>query len=272
MVRDLTVPASDVARILERAHAPRVAIVAGSGLGGIAQRVEDAVRVPYAELEGVPQAPGVVGHAGELVLGVLGGVPVAVFGGRVHCYQGVSAYDASFPARYAAALGCEILVVTNAAGGVSLDLRTGTLMLISDQVNFTRDNPLVGWPGPEGGNPFVPMDRAYDPDLRALASDVARAEGIDLHPEGVYFGLLGPSYETPAEVRMLRALGADAVGMSTVHEVIAARALGLRVLGFSLITNVAAGHGLSHQEVLDAGKDAAERMERLTVGILQRLP
>ncbi len=270
MFRDLTLTEdARIARELGIA-APRVAIVAGSGLGGLAAQVEAPVEVGYEQLPGVPKVPGVVGHSGVLVGGTIADVPVVVFGGRVHRYQGVSALEAAFPARLAASLGAEVLVVTNAAGGIAERLSPGDLLVLSDQVNLTGDSPLVGWTGPEGGNPFVPMRDAYDPELRDLMTLVAAELDIPL-TEGVYFGLLGPAYETPAEVEMLRRLGADVVGMSTVPEVIVARALGLRVLGVSLVTNVAAGHGLSHAEVLEEGRRAAENLERLMVGILRRL-
>lgn len=267
----LAVPEADVRRVLAVApQAPRVAIVLGSGLAGLVDVAEDAVAVPYAELEGFPRVGSVAGHAGRLVLGTLGGVPVMLFNGRAHQYQGVSALDAAYPARLAAAVGCEALVVTNASGGVADGLAVGDLILISDHINLMGTNPLTGWPGPEGGVPFVPMRDAYDPGLRALMRDVAEEQGVALR-DGVYVGLLGPSYETPAEVAMLRALGADVVGMSTVPETIAARALGLRVLGMSLVTNVAAGFGLSHEEVLEAGAAAAARLQRLAMGFVSRL-
>jgi len=253
------------------AGTPRVALVLGSGFGGLADAVENAEKVPYAEIEGFPRpAAGVAGHAGTLVMGTVSGVRVCVFSGRVHRYQGVSALDAAYPARLAKALSCETLVVTNAAGGVDTALRVGDVVLISDQINLTGDSPLVGWPGPEGGVPFVPMRDAYDPGLRTLAREVASEQGMVLE-DGVYAGLLGPAFETPAEVRYLRSVGADVVGMSTVPEVIAARALGLSVLGFSLVTNAAAGEGLSHAEVLEAGEKAQLALTRLLVGILGRL-
>jgi len=268
--RELSAP--EDARVIAAAGAvaPRVAIVAGSGLGGLAAQVEDAVRVPYSQLPSVPDLGDVVGHAGELVCGTVAGTPVAVFAGRVHMYQGATALEAAFPSRIAASLGCEAIVLTNAAGSIARSFAVGDLVCISDHINLSGRNPLEGWLGPEGGNPFVPLRDAYDADLRALAHEVAAAEGIDL-PSGVYAGLLGPSYETPAEVQMLAFLGAEVVGMSTVPEAIAARALGLRVLGISLVSNVAAGVGLSHAEVLEAGRDAANRLERLIVGILRKL-
>lgn len=250
-----------------------VALILGSGLSGIVSAVTDTTSISYDDIDGLPRPlSSVAGHAGRLVIGTLGGRRVACFSGRLHAYQGLSARDAAYPARLAAALGARTLIVTNAAGGVADEFEPGDLALISDQLNLTGDSPLVGWPGPPGGNPFVPMLDAYDPELRATAQRTADDLSVPVHPQGVYAGVLGPAYETPAEVKMLRALGADTVGMSTVHEVIAARALGMRVLGISLVTNVAAGPGINHDEVLEAGRIAAERMERLIIGILHRLP
>lgn len=265
---DLNVPESDVARIRSVSPAtPRVAIVAGSGLGGLAERVEDAVSIPYSQLDGFPSVGNVVGHAGKLVSGTLAGVPVVVFAGRVHLYQGVTAHGAAYPARLAAALGAEVLVLTNAAGGIASDLAVGDVVVLSDHVNMTGDNPLCGWAGPEGGNPFVPMTDTWDAALRQAVLAAAPTSGLHVR-EGVYFGLLGPSYETPAEVRMLRSLGADVVGMSTVMEAIAARALGLRLLGMSLVTNAAAGEGLAHSEVLEVGARSAVAMEGLLTSVI----
>ncbi|HEY5541576.1 MAG TPA: purine-nucleoside phosphorylase [Coriobacteriia bacterium] len=250
-----------------------VALVLGSGLAGLADSIEAAHVVPYADIAGAPvPARQVPGHSGCLVIGELGGKRVAAFQGRVHCYQGFSAREASFPARLASAMGARVLVVTNASGGVSEGLSAGDLVLISDHINLACDNPLTGWPGPQGGTPFVPMRDAYDPELRDLALAAAAEAGVDLVAGGTYAWVRGPSFETPAEVAMLRGLGADIVGMSTVPEVIAARALGLRVLGLSLVTNAAAGAGLSHDEVLATGRLAEERMHRLALAILQRLP
>jgi len=264
---------SDVPQVTEwaAAHKPRAALVLGSGLSDLVDSVESPVRVPYREIPGAPVVAGeVLGHKGQLVLGSLVGVPVAVFAGRYHAYQGISALDAAFTARMAAAMGTAVIVLTNASGGIASWLSAGDLVLVSDHMNLTGVNPLVGWPGPAGGVPFVPMRDAYDPDLRTTALEVAEEVGVPLR-EGVYCGLLGPNYETPAEVEMLRSLGADIVGMSTVLETIAARALGLRVLGLSLVTNVAAGVALSHDEVLEVGERAAESLKRLVIGILGRL-
>jgi len=250
-----------------------VAIVLGSGLSGLADRVEDALVIPYTKIEGFPTSThALAGHAGRLVVGSLGGKRVACFQGRVHGYQGFSALQTAYPARLAAALGARVLIATNAAGGVNPDLRPGDIMLISDHLNLTGANPLVGWSGPAGGVPFVGLRDAYDPQLRALALSASVASGVDVVSEGVYAALLGPSYETPAEVAMLRMLGADVVGMSTVPEVIAARALGLRVLALSLVTNIAADTGLSHDEVLKVGAAAATSLQALAVEIMTQLP
>jgi len=251
---------------------PRVAIVLGSGLGGVADSVQRAVRVPYREIPGFPE-PGAPGHKGELVGGTLEGVPVVVQSGRFHLYEGHAPAAAALPTRMFARLGVRTLIVTNAAGGIRHTFRPPTLMLIADHINLMFRNPLVG-PVAEGEERFPDMSDPYDPELRAVARDVARSQRIALE-EGVYAALLGPSFETPAEVRMLARLGADAVGMSTVPEVIAARARGLSCLGFSSITNVAAGlsgsaQQLSHQEVLAAGQQLAGQLERLIRGVLKR--
>jgi purine-nucleoside phosphorylase len=268
----LSVPAEDIARVeQEGLSTPRVAVVAGSGLSSLGDLVENAVAIPYDELPGFPRPDyEVPGHKGRLVCGTVGETPVVVFQGRVHSYQGFSALDAAYPARLTAALGADILMVTNAAGGINKSYEPGTLVLIGDQMNLRGDSPLTGWAGPPGGAPFVPMRDAYDPDLREYAHRKAKELGHYL-PEGIYAGLLGPAFETPAEVDYLRTAGADMVGMSTVPEVICARALGLRVLGFSLVTNTAAGVGLSHEEVLEAGEKAAVRMTELTIAILRGL-
>ena len=252
---------------------PRVAIVLGSGLGGVADSVQRAVRVPYREIPGFPE-PGAPGHKGDLVGGTLEGVPVVVQSGRFHLYEGHAPAVAALPTRMFARLGVRTLIVTNAAGGIRHTFRPPTLMLIADHINLMFRNPLVG-PVAEGEERFPDMSDPYDPELRAVARDVARSQRIALE-EGVYAALLGPSFETPAEVRMLARLGADAVGMSTVPEVIAARARGLRCLGFSSITNVAAGLSgsalqLSHQEVLAAGQQLAGQLERLIRGVLPQL-
>jgi len=252
---------------------PRVAIVLGSGLGSIADAVQSAIRIPQSAIPGFPE-PGAPGHKGDLVGGTLEGVPVVVQSGRFHLYEGHAPAVAALPTRMFARLGVRTLIVTNAAGGIRHTFRPPTLMLIADHINLMFRNPLVG-PVAEGEERFPDMSDPYDPELRAVARDVARSQRIALE-EGVYAALLGPSFETPAEVRMLARLGADAVGMSTVPEVIAARARGLSCLGFSSITNVAAGlsgsaQQLSHQEVLAAGQQLAGQLERLIRGVLKGL-
>lgn len=251
--------------------APEVALVLGSGLGGLADAIESPVHIPYGEIPGFAAAT-VVGHAGRLVAGRLEGRRVLGYQGRSHAYEGHSAPALAMPVRVAAALGARTLIVTCAAGGVSPELAAGDLMLLEDHLNLMGQNPLVG-PVLPGEERFPDMSRAYDPVLRALAARVAADQGTPVKA-GVYAALLGPSYETPAEVRMLGRLGADAVGMSTVPEVIAARAGGMRVLGIALITNAAAGLSgapLTHEEVVAAGAGAAERFQRLVRGVLRRL-
>jgi len=250
---------------------PRVAIILGSGLGAVADAVESAIRIPQSAIPGFPE-PGAPGHKGELVAGTLERVPLVVQSGRFHLYEGHTAEVAALPTRVFARLGVGTLIVTNAAGGIRHTFRPPTLMLIADHINLMFRNPLVG-PVAEGDQRFPDMSDPYDPALRASARAVAKLDGIPLE-EGVYAALLGPSFETPAEIRMLERLGADAVGMSTVPEVIAARARGVRCLGFSSITNVAAGlsaQKLSHAEVLEAGKQVAGQLERLIRGVLKGL-
>lgn len=253
-------------------RAPMVAIVLGSGLGHLADEVQQAVRVPYAEIPGFPQ-PSVAGHRGELVAGTLEDMPVLVQSGRFHLYEGHSADVAALPVRVFARLGVRTLIVTNAAGGVRPTFRAGTLMLIADHVNLMFRNSLIG-PVLQGEERFPDMSEPYDTGLRALAREAAREAGIALE-EGVYVGLLGPSYETPAEIRMLQRLGVDAVGMSTVPEVIVARARGIRCLGFSTITNLAAGISptkLSHADVLEVGRQTGQALATIVRGVVRLLP
>jgi len=250
---------------------PRVAIVLGSGLGFLADEVVNPIHIPYHTIPGFPE-PGVAGHKGELVAGMLEGVPVIVQAGRFHLYEGHPAEVTALPTRVFAELGVEILIVTNAAGGVRRTFPGGTLMLIVDHINLMWRNPLIGQPQP-GEQRFPIMHEPYDRELRKLARSVAREAGIRLE-EGVYAGLLGPSYETPTEVRMLEKLGADAVGMSTVPEVLVARSRGMRCLGFSSITNPGAGlsaQPLSHEEVLEASKEIARGLSVVVKGVLRSL-
>lgn len=251
--------------------APVVGIVLGSGLGGLARRITNAVAIPFGEVPGFPQAT-VVGHAGQLICGLLGGRPVVALAGRFHMYEGHDAALAGFPVRVMHALGAPVLFVSNAAGGIRRSFRAGDLMLIRDHLNLMFRNPLTG--AVEAGDERFPdMSAPYDVALGDRIREHATALGIPLQ-EGVYCGLLGPAYETPAEVRMLAALGADAVGMSTVPEVIVARALGMRVAGISCVTNLASGispHALSHAEVIETTTLVAARFESLVERLIASL-
>ena len=250
---------------------PRVAIVLGSGLGGIADAIEKPVRIPYRRIPGFPSAT-VAGHAGEFIGGTLNGAPVVALSGRFHMYEGYDAALAAFPARVTYALGATTLIVSNAAGGLRSELAPGALVLISDHINLMFRNPLIGRVEP-GDTRFPDMSNPYDAELRAMAMRVAKEQGVAL-AEGVYAGLLGPSYETRAEVRMLAKLGADVVGMSTVPEVIVARAIGMRVLGFSCVTNLACGLSdapIAHAEVLETTSRVAARLQQIVRGVVGRL-
>lgn len=251
---------------------PTIAVVLGSGLGPLAARIEAPLRIPYREIPGF-HPPSVEGHKGELVIGGLGGQTVLAQSGRFHMYEAHGADVAALPVRVFAVLGVTTLIVTNAAGGIRPGFTPGTLMMLADHLNLTGRSPLVGGTLP-GEQRFPDMTVGYDQGLRAVAREVAAREAISLE-EGVYAGLLGPSYETPAEVRMLAGLGADAVGMSTVVEVIAARARGLRCLGFSTITNSAAGLGgqqLSHAEVMEVAAQIGDRLGTLVEGVIAATP
>lgn len=231
---------------------PKVGLILGSGLGEFADTFTDKVVIPYQDLPNFPISS-VPGHAGRLVLGRLGGAPVVAMQGRVHFYEGFSPAQVVFPARVLCALGIQSLVVTNAAGGVNLSYRPGDLMMITDHLNLSGWHPLVGPNDDRLGPRFPDMSSAYTPHLRELLLESAARLKIQLR-QGVYANLSGPSYETPAEIRMLRVLGADAVGMSTVPEVVAAAHMGVAVAGVSCITNLAAGIGhkpLSHDEVAE---------------------
>jgi purine-nucleoside phosphorylase len=251
------------------APAPRAGIVLGSGLSGLADEVEGAVRLSYADLPGFPRAA-VSGHRGELVLGRLAGTPVAVLAGRAHAYEHGDPRVMEAPIATLQGLGAEILVLTNAAGSLRETVPPGSPMLIADHINGSGMNPLIGR---DGDASFVNMVDAYDPALRELARRAAADLGIAL-PEGVYMWFSGPSFETPAEIRMARLLGADAVGMSTVPEVILARYHGLRVLALSMITNLGAGmtgRPLSHAETKEEAAKGAARFRDLLLGILAEL-
>jgi purine-nucleoside phosphorylase len=243
---------------------PRVGIVLGSGLGGLADELEEPVAISFAELPGWPAATG-PGHVGRLLLGRLAGVPVVMLQGRFHMYEGNDPGLVVQPVLLFGRLGVGIAVLTNAAGGVNPAFGPGTLMVIEDHLNLTGRTPLLGPNADEIGPRFQDLTDAWSPGLRERLRAAGAAEGVEL-AEGVYAGLLGPQYETPAEVRLLRGLGADAVGMSTVLECIAARWAGLEVCGVSLVTNAGAGYTgepLSHEEVLAAGAEAGPRLARI---------
>ena len=266
-------PIDECARIvLERGGArPEVHIVLGSGLGGIAERVEDAVEVPFRDLPGFP-GTSVAGHEGCFLAGRIEGVPVLLQSGRLHFYEGFGAEIVAAPVRVGRALGAGTLVLTNASGGIRPDLVPGALMLVDDHLNLGFQAPLAG-PVHPGEARFPDMSRPYDRKLMALAEEVALAEGIRL-TRGVYGWVLGPNFETPAEVLALRALGADVVGMSTVPETIAARAGGQRVVAVSVVTNRAAGLGLEavdHEEVMVWGAAAGEKLGVLLEGLVPLL-
>jgi len=251
---------------------PQVGLILGSGLGGLAEEIEDATILPYGDIPHFPQST-VPGHKGRLVIGRLAGAPVVAMQGRFHYYEGYSMEQVVRPVRVMAQLGVKTLIVTNAAGGVNESFSPGDLMLIVDHINLFGTNPLIG-PNEEAFGPRFPdMTEAYDKRLRALALQAAEEVGIRLQ-QGVYMGLSGPTYETPAEIRAFRVLGADAVGMSTVPEVIAARHLGLRVLGISCVTNMAAGilpEPLSHEDVVRVSAEVGPKFSALIKAILAKL-
>jgi purine-nucleoside phosphorylase len=251
---------------------PSTAIVLGSGLGDFADGLNDSLVVPYAEIPGWPAAT-VIGHAGRLVVGTHGGRRVAALSGRAHFYEGHDLRIVTFPTRVLGALGIRTLILTNAAGGINLAFKPGTLMAIDDHINLLGSNPLVGPNEDRFGTRFPDMTEVYSRRLRGIADEAARAEGLAL-AHGVYAAVHGPSYETPAEIRYLRVIGADAVGMSTVPEAIVARHMGMEVLGISCITNPAAGvlpTPLVHEAVMEVAKRVKGEFSRLLEGILERL-
>jgi purine-nucleoside phosphorylase len=256
-----------------RPSQPVLGLILGSGLGAYADTLENPTVIPFEELPNFPRST-VPGHSGNLVLGEAEGVPAAALQGRVHFYEGYPMSEVTFPMRVLGCLGIKQLIVTNAAGGINASFIPGDLMLISDHINLMGTNPLIGRNMDELGARFPDMSEAYDGAMRQVAVQVARERGIALR-EGVYVGLTGPSYETPAEIRMFRSLGADAVGMSTVPEVIVANHMGIGVLGISCITNMAAGilpRKLTHQEVMDTTGRVRGCFISLLRGIIPRLP
>jgi purine-nucleoside phosphorylase len=275
----MTIPlyerATEAARYISakaQGRAPRVAVVLGSGLGGVADAVEDAVEIPYEEIPHFVHST-VEGHAGKLIIGNCGGVEVVLMKGRFHFYEGYSMPEVTLPVRVFALMGIRSLVLTNAAGGTSPHLSPGSLMIITDHINMMGDNPLRGPNDSRFGPRFPDMTRVYTPAYIEAAHEVAREMGVVL-TEGVYLGLRGPSYETPAEVRMLRDLGGDALGMSTVPEAIVARHAGMNILAISCITNIAAGlsrHEIAHSEVMEVGARAGRKLAQLIISLIPRL-
>jgi purine-nucleoside phosphorylase len=251
---------------------PKIGLVLGSGLGGFADSLAGSTRIPYAEIPAFPRSTA-IGHAGQMVIGKAGVVPVAVMQGRVHLYEGYSPQEVAFPMRVFGRMAVRAVILTNAAGGINLNYQQGALVLIRDHINLQGANPLVGPNDDRFGVRFPDMTHAYEKSHRELALEEARKLGMTLH-EGVYAALLGPNYETPAEIRYLRTVGADLVGMSTVLEVIAARHMGIKVLAISCVTNMAAGildQPLSHQEVMETGARVKSSFEALLRAILPRV-
>jgi purine-nucleoside phosphorylase len=251
---------------------PQMALVLGSGLGGFADELTDALRVPYSEIPYYPACTA-EGHAGTLVLGRCEGIPVAAMQGRVHLYEGWECRDVVFPVRVFGRMGVRAIVLTNAAGGISSKLSPGCLVAIADHINLQGANPLTGANDERFGPRFLDMGKAYDARFRQLALEEARRLQIEIF-EGVYAAMAGPSYETPAEIRFLRTIGADLVGMSTVAEVIAARHMGMRVLAISCVTNMAAGildQPITHQEVLETGMRVSRQFTALLRTLVPRL-
>jgi purine-nucleoside phosphorylase len=251
---------------------PKMGLVLGSGLGAFADSLSDAVGVPFADIPNFPRSTA-IGHAGRMVVGYAGSLPVAAMQGRVHCYEGYSAQQVTFPIRVFGRMGIRAVILTNAAGGINLSYSQGALVLIRDHINLQGVNPLVGCNDDRFGVRFPDMTRAYAPEYRAIAREESKKLNIDPH-EGIYAALLGPSYETPAEIEYLRRIGADLVGMSTVAEVIAARHMNLKVLAISCVTNMAAGildQPLSHAEVMETGERVKGKFEALLRAVLPRV-
>lgn len=259
--------------ILKRtAIRPRIALVLGSGLGGFADDLEDSVRIPYAEIPYFPRSTA-VGHAGTLVIGSINGIAVAAMQGRVHLYEGYSAQQVAFPMRVLGSTGARAVVLTNAAGGINPAYGRGALVVIRDHINLQGQNPLVGPNDERFGPRFPDMTDCYNPVFRKFVLDAAERLNGDIY-EGIYAAMLGPSYETPAEIRYLRTIGADLVGMSTVPEVIAARHMGLEVLAISCVTNMAAGMSgekINHGEVLETGQRVRDKFVALLRAVLPKI-
>ena len=251
---------------------PRIGLVLGSGLGSFADDLSEAVRIPYTQIPSFPRSTA-IGHAGQLVLGKSAGVPVAVMQGRVHLYEGYSAAEVAFPTRVLGRMGIDTLILTNAAGGINLDYGQGALVILRDHINLQGQNPLTGANDERFGHRFPDMSYTYSKRYRQIALEEAQKLSIIPH-EGVYAALAGPSYETPAEIRYLRTIGADLVGMSTVPEAIAARHMGIELLAISCVTNMAAGttdQPLNHEEVLEVGRRVMGQFVGLLRAVLPRI-
>lgn len=273
MTDEFTRAESAAALVLSRTPLrPRIGLVLGSGLGGFADELADAVRVPYADIPSFPRSTA-IGHAGQMVIGTSNGIPVAAMSGRVHLYEGYSPKEVVFPVRVLARMGIRALILTNAAGGINLEYKQGALVVIKDHINLQGQNPLVGPNDERFGLRFPDMTQAYWKPYREMALEEAGKLRLTVY-EGVYAGLLGPSFETPAEIRYLRTIGADLVGMSTIPEVIAARHMGLNVLAISCVTNMAAGildQVLSHEEVLETTGRVRVEFSGLVREIIRRM-
>jgi purine-nucleoside phosphorylase len=251
---------------------PKIGLVLGSGLGSFADSLTDGTRIPFAEIPSFPLSTA-IGHAGKLVIGKAGDIPVAAMQGRVHLYEGYSPQEVVLPMRVFAGMGIRAVILTNAAGGINLNYQQGALVLIRDHINLQGNNPLAGPNDDRFGPRFPDMTHAYAKEYRAIAKEEGTRLGMTLH-EGVYAALLGPSYETPAEINSLRIIGADLVGMSTAFEVIAARHMGIKVLAISCVTNMAAGildRPLSHREVMETGERVKTSFEALLRAVLPRI-
>jgi purine-nucleoside phosphorylase len=271
---DLFLRAESAARFLlaQTSLRPTIGLILGSGLGAFADSLSDATRVPYALIPAFPRSTA-IGHAGQMVIGKAGEVAVAAMQGRVHLYEGYSAHEVAFPIRVFGRMGVRAVILTNAAGGINLKYQQGALVLIRDHINLQGQNPLTGPNSDRFGVRFPDMTHAYTKAYGKAAQEEAKKLGIALE-DGVYAGLLGPSYETPAEIRYLRTIGADLVGMSTIAEVIAARHMGIKVLAISCVTNMAAGildQVLSHQEVMETGEKVRGQFEALLRAVLPRI-
>jgi len=274
-VRDLEFSRADTAAkfiLAKTKQRPRIALVLGSGLGAFADDLADAVKIPYEKIPSFPHSTA-VGHAGRLVIGSVGNVPVAAMQGRVHLYEGYSAKQVAFPMRVFRRIGIRAAILTNAAGGINLEFKQGGLVVLRDHINLQGTNPLIGANDERFGPRFPDMTQAYWKSYREFALAEAKRQGIEVH-EGVYAALSGPSYETPAEIRYLRTIGADLVGMSTVPEVIASRHMGIRVLGISCVTNMAAGildQPINHAEVMETGERVKNQFVALLRAVIPRI-